>query len=96
MLWATESSDKFIIPAFQSFREDSQSAPSTHPDQPLGANGAIEMARKAILKLGPLGKQRGPLCELKPPLPLESYEVKVGLMGFMTGRWSNFFWVQPI
>ena len=38
--------DKFVIPAFHSFREDSQSAPSTPPDQPLGANGAIEMARK--------------------------------------------------
>ena len=36
--WATESSDKFVIPATHSFREASGSAPSTHPAQLLGTN----------------------------------------------------------
>ena len=38
MPWATESSDKFVIPAAHSFREDSQSVPSTYPVQLLGTN----------------------------------------------------------
>ena len=40
MPWATESSEKFVIPAAHSFREDSQSVPSTCPVQLLLALGA--------------------------------------------------------
>ena len=52
MLWATESSDKFVIPAFHSFREDSQSAPSTHPDQPLGAMAQWKWPVRATRAVG--------------------------------------------
>ena len=40
MPWATESSEKFVIPAAHSFREDSQSVPSTCPVQLLLDLGA--------------------------------------------------------